>query len=184
MASADNDRLFFACWPEAPLRHTIYKATRRVVKASGGKPVPPENFHITLAFLGSLDPDAAGAVRRAAAGVRGSRFDLMLDRVGFWPQPRVVWLGASRVPTAARQLVDQLGTALRDCEIALQARPFQPHVTLARKVSKPGEFAPLTPIQWPATAFVLVRSASRAAGSEYSVLEEWPLAARRAQSVE
>lgn len=178
MGSTDTERLFFALWPDAVHRDSIYKATRQAVKASGGKPVPLENFHITLAFLGSLVPAEAAIAREVADGLRCEPFDLSLDRLGFWPKPRVVWLGASLVPEAARSLAMELASGLRGRGLKLDIKPFMPHVTLARKVSKPGEFGPLTPVQWPVSTLVLVRSVTHPAGSEYSVLEKWPLAAK------
>jgi RNA 2',3'-cyclic 3'-phosphodiesterase len=179
MGSTETERLFFALWPDAALRHTLYKATRQVAKISGGKPVPAENFHITLVFLGSLVPADAAIAREVAGGIRSGAFDLTLDRLGFWPKPRVVWLGPSQVPEAARLLARELISGLQARGLKLDTKPFMPHVTLARKVSKPGEFGPMTPVQWPVTGFVLVRSVTRPEGSEYSVLEEWPLAATR-----
>lgn len=177
MGSAEAERLFFALWPDTALRETIYKATRPVVRASGGKPVPADNFHITLLFLGSLVPEQAAVAREVAGAVRSEAFQLVLDRLGFWPQPRVVWLGAEQVPRAAGELATGLTSALRARGLRLEVAPFVPHVTLARKVSRPGSFGQLTAVQWPAKAFVLVRSAVGPAGSNYTVLEEWPLAA-------
>lgn len=184
MASTDTERLFFALWPAPTLRETIYKATRRAVKACGGKPVPAGNFHITLAFLGSLGPAEAAVAREVADGLRGEAFTLTLDRLGFWPNPRVVWLGASRVPGAARRLAMGLLSGLTHRGLELDAKAFMPHVTLARKVSKPGQFGPVTQVQWPVTAFALVRSVTHPEGSDYLVLQAWSLTARRADSME
>src|SRR5574337_1362430 len=97
-SAADSQRLCFALWPDDTLRHILYKETRHAVRASGGKPVLAENFHITLAFLGHLDVDGAAAARAAADSTQGEPFDLVLDRTGFWPDARVVWLGPSAVP--------------------------------------------------------------------------------------
>lgn len=177
MGSRDSERLFFALWPDPVLRDTIYKATRKAVKASGGQPVPAANFHVTLAFLGSLAPGAAEVASVAATGIRGQAFELVLDRFGFWPQPGVAWLGASRVPEAGRRLAEQLASALREDGLPLDVRAFVPHVTLARKVGKPGDFGSVRPISWAARDFVLVRSVTHPSGSEYSVLQRWPLAA-------
>ena len=173
----ETERLFFAFWPDAVIRQALYKGTRRAVQASGGKPVPPENFHITLVFLGNLDAAAAAAAREAATGVRSKAFSLALDRLGFWPGPRLVWLGPSDVPEAGRILAAMLVTALRVRGLTPDAQSFFPHVTLARKVSKPGEFGRTPMIPWPVEEFVLARSIMRPSGSEYRVLASWSLAA-------
>ena len=173
----ETERLFFALWPDAVVRQAIYEGTRRAVRASGGKPVPPENFHITLVFLGNLDAAAAAAAREAAAGVRGKVFSLALDRFGFWPGSRLAWFGPSEVPEAGRMLAAMLMTALRVRGLTPDAQSFFPHVTLARKVSKPGVFGCAPMVPWPLEEFVLARSITRPSGSEYRVLASWPLAA-------
>jgi 2'-5' RNA ligase len=183
MASQDSERLFFALWPEPVLRDTLYKLTRKAVRASGGRPVPPENFHITLAFLGSLSSDQAKTAREGAASIEGPSFELILDRFGFWPEPRVVWIGARQVPVEGRRLAADLISALTARGLKPDPKPFVPHLTLARKVGKPGDLGSVKPLRWPVEEFALVRSVTDPAGSRYSVLQTWPLAARGAESV-
>lgn len=48
-------RLFFALWPDSEMQAALAEVTRRWVAGIGGKPIPPENFHFTLAFLGTMD---------------------------------------------------------------------------------------------------------------------------------
>ncbi|MDE2023083.1 MAG: RNA 2',3'-cyclic phosphodiesterase [Gammaproteobacteria bacterium] len=185
MASAvDGQRLFFALWPDDALRHILYKETRHAVRASGGKPVPAENFHITLAFLGHLDADRAAAARAAAETTQGESFDLVLDRPGFWPDARVVWLAPTSVPEAGSRFSADLRHALRTRGVAVDLRPFLPHVTLARKVSKPGNPGTVRPIRWPVREFVLVHSLAARHGSEYRPLVSWPLCAPAAAAAE
>ena len=45
-------RLFYALWPDEPLRERLAEAARDAVRQSGGRPVPAGNYHLTLAFLG------------------------------------------------------------------------------------------------------------------------------------
>lgn len=184
MASADGQRLFFALWPDEALRHTLYKETRRAVRASGGKPVPAENFHITLVFLGHLDAGGAAAARAAADSTFGESFELTLDRLGFWPDAHVVWLGPQEAPESGSRFAAALREALRARSIAVDLRAFLPHVTLARKVSKPGNFGTLRPIRWPVREFVLVHSIPNRHASEYRPLASWPLRAPAAAAAE
>ncbi|MBU6421650.1 MAG: RNA 2',3'-cyclic phosphodiesterase [Gammaproteobacteria bacterium] len=183
-SAADGQRLFFALWPDEALRHTLYKETRRAVRASGGKPVPAENFHITLAFLGHLDAAGALAANAAAEATTGEGFDLVLDRMGFWADARVAWLGAQTIPEAGSRFAAALREALRTRGIAVDIRPFLPHVTLARKVSKPGSLGTLRPIRWPVREFVLVHSIPNRHTSEYRPLTSWPLRAPAAAAAE
>ncbi|MGH8396734.1 MAG: RNA 2',3'-cyclic phosphodiesterase [Gammaproteobacteria bacterium] len=172
----ETERLFFAFWPDEAVRHAIYKETRHAVRASGGRPVPLENFHVTLAFLGSVDAAAVVAVREAAAEIRSEPFKLCLDRLGFWKEPRVVWLGADKIPDSGSRLALSLLAALKARGLKPDPKPFKPHVTLARKISKPGELGTIDPIHWSVRDFVLVRSVTHPEGSEYQPLAAWPLA--------
>ncbi|MDE2091699.1 MAG: RNA 2',3'-cyclic phosphodiesterase [Gammaproteobacteria bacterium] len=185
MASATEvQRLFFALWPDDSLRRTLYKVTRRPVRLSGGRPVPPTNFHITLAFLGSLDTAGGLLARQAADSVVGRSFELQLDRLGFWPEPGMLWLGAMQVPLAVQTLAADLAKALRLQGLAPDSKPFVPHVTLARKVVKPGELGTLRPLHWPVREFALLSSLTHARGSEYRPLAFWPLGSKAAGSRE
>jgi 2'-5' RNA ligase len=185
MASApDIQRLFFALWPDDSVRHAIYKETRRVVRASGGKPVPPESFHITLAFLGHLDAKNAAAAHAAADATAGRGFELILERLGFWADARVAWVAPASVPDAGNRFATELREALRARGIAVDIRPFLPHVTLARKVAKPGNPGVIRPLRWPVREFVLVHSVTRRHASEYRPLASWPLRAPAAGAAE
>ena len=183
-SAADVQRLFFALWPDEALRHTLYKETRRTVRASGGKPVPVENFHITLAFLGHLDTAGVATAHEAAEAAAGECFDLVLERLGFWADARVVWLSPIGVPQAGSRFATALRQALRARGITVDIRPFLPHVRLARKVAKPGHLGTVRAIRWPVREFVLVHSVSARHGSVYRVLASWPLSARAAAAGE
>ncbi len=185
MASGPEiQRLFFALWPDDSLRHRLYKTTRRPVRLSGGKLVPPSNFHITLAFLGSVDGAGELQARHAADSVAVEPFELQMDCLGFWPEPGLLWLGAAQAPAAARNLAVDLMKALRLRGLEPDSKPFVPHVTLARKVVKPGQLGALRPLRWPVREFALVHSLTHARGSEYQLLASWPLASRAAGSGE
>jgi len=99
--------------------------------------VRPELMHLTLAFLGDTpDPRLPEAIAAAeAAGAGQHPFEIVLDQGGRFPEngaPRVVWLsvGDGRAPLQA--LADRVVTALRERALRFEARPFQPHLTLAR----------------------------------------------------
>lgn len=177
----ERQRLFFALWPDASLRHTLYKVTRPAIRASGGKPVPAENFHITLAFLGQLDAEAASRAEAAAAAASGERFELILDRIGFWPDTHVVWFGPSKIPAAGTGFAAALRRELRARGIEVDIRPFMPHLSLARKLAKPGDFGAPRVVHWPVREFVLVHSITGRRASEYHVIAAWPLRATTAE---
>jgi 2'-5' RNA ligase len=95
------------------------------------------------------------------------------DRVEHWRKPQVVCLVASRVPTGLVTLVTQLQAELAAEGFAIEARPFRPHVTLARKVRTAVDSLLEPPFLWRTDGFALVRSVTDPAGSRYEPLDCW-----------
>ena len=166
-------RLFFALWPDDATRAALAERGEALHRVTGGRATRPESLHITLAFLGDCDSAGCGAAQAAAARVRPRAFELVLDRAGLWAHNRIAWLGASEMPPELEALVQGLRNALADAGLAFDAKPFVPHITLARKV-QPGSALPaLRPVRWPVAGFALVRSVLDRGGSRYAVLARW-----------
>lgn len=167
--------MFLALWPDEAVRCAVASLARRLVPA--GRRVPPENLHVTLAFLG----DVAGAVqpRVAAIGASlvGSGFALELDRIGCWPRQRVSWIAPSHTPAVLARLSWELRQALGKAGFPVPGRRFVPHMTLARR-SAPHAFHDVTPVIWSIDRIMVVRSYLERAGARYEILCEWPLEPR------
>lgn len=171
-----SERLFFALWPDSALREELARRARPIQAAAvDGQPVPDENFHITLRFLGHLDVDGWKRAERAAGRVRHRDITLKLDRAGHWEQPRVLWLGCSDVPDPILGLLADLNTELGGEGFEFRSRPWRPHVTVARGVTEVAELPSVEPLQWELSRFVLVRSELGGSASDYEVVGEWPL---------
>jgi 2'-5' RNA ligase len=167
------DRLFFALWPGEEQRSRLLAVLSALPRHHGREP-HPDDLHITLAFLGDLDPERRACAERAADAVRCKAFSLLLDRVGYWARPRILWCGASDCPEPLLRLLGDLNRGLRACGLVPDSRPFVPHVTLARKAS-PIDPRPVDPpLLWPVDAFALVVSRLGERPS-YQVLRRWPL---------
>jgi 2'-5' RNA ligase len=99
--------------------------------------VAPDNFHVTLKFLGRVEtvrlPAVTAALAEAAAGC--SPFDLALRDLGAFParaHPRVVWAGIDEGAGAASRLARRVDEALVGIGFERETRPFSAHVTLGR----------------------------------------------------
>jgi 2'-5' RNA ligase len=167
-------RAFFALWPDPALREQLAAASAAARRHASGRPVPAENLHLTLAFLGNLSPEGLECVRRGAGGVKAPPFALAFDRVGWWRRPGILWLAPTAWPPAIEHLVSDLWRAVVPCGLEPETRPFRPHVTLARRCgrARPG---PMAPIHWPASDFALIESFAGQSGARYRVIERWPL---------
>lgn len=169
-----RQRLFFALWPTGEARQALAAVAQRHVRRNG-RAVVPENLHITLAFVGGVTADQRVCMEAAAADVTAQAFTVTLDRLGFWQRPKILWAGASVMPPELLRLVAALNAALIPCGHQPETRPFQVHVTLARKAHRPPEVREIPPIAWPVDAFCLVESVAVEHGSEYRVIGRWPL---------
>ncbi|MBA2592369.1 MAG: RNA 2',3'-cyclic phosphodiesterase [Gammaproteobacteria bacterium] len=174
-APGPKQRLFLALWPDDALRHRIAEVAA-ACRVSGGRPVPRANWHITLAFLGSLDGETRRCVEHMAAAVRVPAFDLGLDRVGFWPRPGgILWLGSSGPPEALGRLVAHLCDGISICGVERDRRHFHAHLTLMRRVERAVRVDLPTPLCWPVADFVLCESVTDPGGARYRVLARWAL---------
>ncbi len=150
-------RLFFALWPDEALRHRLAEWQRTHLPL-GVQPTHPADLHLTLHFLGQVDEARVAALSALGDDLPGEAFTLRLDRLGHWPKPRVLWVGPSVVPSALHVLHHRLGENLHALGFRLDSRPWQAHVTLARKVSLSPEGLSFVPIAWPVREWALVES--------------------------
>lgn len=100
----------------------------------GAKWVPPENYHITLRFIGETPGFRAEEIDLALAGLKARGFSLTLSGVGTFTKggrSSALWVGVERNPQLDH-LQNKIETALQRCGLEPERRRFQPHVTLAR----------------------------------------------------
>ena len=185
-------RLFFALWPDEAMRQAMAQAVRKAARASGGRPVPAANLHITLAFLGSVPerrlPELAEVARAAAeaftsafahaadASSRGRPLELAFDRVEYWRAAHLLCALPSEAPAPVMALARKLQDVLVASGFAPDLKPFRPHVTLARKVVRPGAEGEMHPVIWRFTELSLVESRTLPEGALYSVVQAQSLA--------
>jgi len=134
-------RLFVALNLPKKERLRIHRAARDLREAElPVRWVEPDNFHITLKFLGQVHDDRVGDVARTMEKVASSTgaFPMTLEGFGAFPtirRPRVLWLGVEASPEL-RCLKQDVEWALGDCGFEPETRAFHPHVTLGRANGK------------------------------------------------
>ena len=108
----------------------------------GGLPgvrwVPPENFHITLRFIGEVDGGVFDDIDASLAGIRAPRFSLALTGVGHFGNGRIRarWAGVTKEP-ALQHLHDKVESAVVRAGLPAEGKKYTPHVTLARPKTPP-----------------------------------------------
>lgn len=172
---AGRQRLFFALWPDDPVRRALADLARESLPRKRGRPVPVENLHLTLVFLGSVDADFRRCAEKAAQGLEAPVFELRFERIGHWPRPRVLWSAPLETPEVLARLVSSLSRSLMACGYRPERRAYSAHLTLARKVQGPVQERSHPPVTWHVDAFHLVASETRADGARYTIVGSWPL---------
>jgi 2'-5' RNA ligase len=124
-------RLFVALDLPAALR-------TQVAGLAGGIPgarwVAPENYHLTLRFIGEVESWRAQEVDEALAAIRARPVELALRGVGVFEKGgrvHALWVGAEKTEGLAH-LQGKVETALQRVGLEPERRRFAPHVTLAR----------------------------------------------------
>ncbi len=166
-------RFFFVVWPDRACARAFEALAPSLAEAAGGKAVPAEKIHMTLAFLGEIGDDGLRRAREAAQPVRAPPFDISIDLVGGFRRARMAWAGVSGASAPLLDLQARLDAALRASGFDLEERAFTPHATLARKTTRPLPTAAITPIAWRIDAFTLVRSDT--GSGRYAIAERWEL---------
>ncbi len=173
MTDAPAQRLFFALWPDPAVCRALADLARRA-GAKGGRPVHPEDLHLTLAFLGQVPQERFDDVIAAAGAVSFAPFELRIDRYGWWSRSRVAWAAPAETPPPLLDLYRSLGEALSERGFPPEPRAYRPHVTLARKLGR-GRAGDLErPLIWKVRDFVLVSSRTHGDPPRYRVLKRWP----------
>ncbi len=102
----------------------------------GARWVEPENYHLTLRFIGEVDEGMASDVDAALAQIRAPRFELTLSGVGQFGD-RMLWVGVEKSQPLLH-LRDKVESALVREGLEPETRRYAPHVSLARlKGAKP-----------------------------------------------
>jgi 2'-5' RNA ligase len=167
------ERLFFALWPSDQVRREL-ESLIEDLPPYRGRAQHADDLHITLFFLGEVEADTRACAEAVAGRIMGRPFDLVLDQVGYWPRPRILWCGSSQVPGPLADLVGDLGEGLRGCGFRPERRPYFPHVTLARRAGGAAASNLARPVVWSVREFVLSISDPRLT-PHYRVLGRWPL---------
>ncbi len=167
-------RIFFALWPPDETRQYIVDAFMQTPQyRMRGRIMDPANLHITLHFIGNVDSERRACLHRAAQSVKVEACRLKLDYYGHFYRARVFWIGCRETPRQLKYLHRDLGATLKSCDYRTERRPYAPHLTLMRKLNRPGEMIRPEPIEWPIDEFVMVESTTLAEGVRYDVVERY-----------
>ena len=171
-------RAFVAVWPTDPVRRTLRRLERP--ERAGVRWTAEEQWHVTLAFLGDVDPasfprlaDTLEGVARGwgpVTAVLGPR----TERSG----PGVLWVPVSGLDDLAAAVRGALGTPADPGPAA----DFHGHLTVARSRGRrrlpAGLDGAAASARWAVTEVSLVTSALEPGGARYTTVAAAPLGSR------
>lgn len=173
--AVEAQRLFFAIWPEPLLQQRLAQVAATLLPNAAGRRVREDYLHCTLVFLGAVEAAQRLCLEDAAAQVRVAPFSLTFDRFGYFRRPQVAWLGCTAPPMALQALVTGLRNAAALCGFTPEQRPYEVHLTVARKLRRDPGRLPFMPMVWPVKQFVLMESYSEPDGAHYRPIRFWDL---------
>jgi len=111
---------------------TIDQWRHKYLSGLSGKPVPIENFHITLSFLGAVPPDKHEQLHKLLEAVHAFQFTAKTSTLGSFKKAKVLYLRVEN-----NEAIDDLALACRKVNKHLNVPQhhshFKPHITLFRK---------------------------------------------------
>lgn len=140
------------------------------------KPVPAENLHLTLRFLGLCNEVQTRNLWDQLAVEPLPAFTVKLDELLCWPGPRVLCLAGLITDPALVQLDNRIRQVADSAGFPPPQHSLHPHLTLARNARQ----LPASPMTVPALAVQpsqlhLYQSVSTPAGVRYPILASLPL---------
>ncbi len=151
--------------------------------------VKPENIHLTLKFLGSIDKGEVDKITEIMKEIcsRYTAFGLEMTGVGVFPgtrSPRVLWvsINSSRILTEIQREIDE---GIANLGFKQEKRKFTAHLTLGRFRSAAGKEDLMKAVKLHekdifgsvnVESISLMRSDLNPAGARYSKIAEFPLA--------
>jgi 2'-5' RNA ligase len=184
VTSDETIRAFFAVDLDAPAREAASAVAGALRASPGGEHVRwvrPENLHVTLRFLGDIDPSRVDPLVDAVGGALAAQapFEMALGAAGLFPnprRPRVVALGVAPEASLLALAETVEGGALA-AGFETDARRFRPHLTLGRMRGREHprvDAAPAPRASCEVREAVLFRSELHASGARYTPLAHIP----------
>jgi 2'-5' RNA ligase len=177
-------RLFTAIELTSDVRQVLaawQEALRRAIRARVSW-TAPANLHLTLKFIGDVEPKQIEPIRAALRGVEApGPIALSIDGVMRLPPRGPTRVIGAQVDGELARLHAEIEAALEPHGVAREARPFRAHVTLGRvrdraRIALDGiELSRTAELPMDVLDFVLMRSTLSDKGSTYDVIERFAL---------
>lgn len=142
-----------------------------VARLVEGKAVDRRNWHITLVYIGDFPEDRIDELLEAKKAVQFEPFRLRLDRLEYWPRPKIAALVPLTVPPELAGLVEDLNGRVFAAGVNPEhQRIYRPHVTVVQnaRVFEMQRLAQSAITEW--SSIELIESTTEHRGTVYRPL--------------
>jgi 2'-5' RNA ligase len=175
-----SDRLFLGAGLTDEVAHGLAAFLADETMRLPGRPTPPENWHLTIRFLGSTTPLRRDRILEFLdEHLAVEPFTMSFGGLGAFPKPSratVLWLAVERGGDRLAAMAEIADLAAQAAGFEPEDRPFHAHLTLAR-IRPPMNVSPLIdrvprfPLSMQVEQLTLYRSHLGRAGATYEVLD-------------
>jgi 2'-5' RNA ligase len=153
----------------------------------------PDNFHLTMRFIGEVDPDQKSAITTLLARCAAGQLPFLIETAGlgcfFKKNKRIIWLGIKE-NSQLQQLYGQLNASLQEQKMTVaEEGAFIPHLTLGRGITLSQEWEVLSQLsllpdqQIPVTALTLFESGRLNGKLVYRPIADFPFEGSSVQPI-
>ena len=132
-------RIFIAVEFDNETKESIYDLQNRIKEdCKKGNFTYKDNLHLTLKFLGEIDPADIEGVQEAMEETAGTNhpFELKFERIGYFDRGErcIIWVGVDRSKPLVR-LYETLEKNLGKQGFKRDRANFSPHITISRETA-------------------------------------------------
>jgi 2'-5' RNA ligase len=181
-------RLFVGLAVSDAIKEVLERLTLRLRgKDDGLRWSTPDQWHVTLVFLGEVDDESRNRLVKELANVRQTRLTLRIEGLGVFQRAGILHAEVG-VTQELLRLYEAVAAAVKRVGLEVEDRPYRAHITLARSRNRDGrktierlrrtvesrEQQRLNE-RWDVTEFLFYESQLSPGGSRYVVQERFGL---------
>lgn len=144
--------------------------------------VPNNNHHITVNFLGKMEPEQLSELKGSLNDLSDVITDIPIeiDGISYFPNENgQVLIATINLNKSLKRLYDKIEEAVANVGFGMSLRTYKPHITLARFKDKNRPFSDLVVLDSPIKAFIsnldVYESDLEGGKSKYNLLESYSL---------
>ncbi len=170
-----SKRLFIGLALPEPIAQQVQELRSNHLNDIPAKVINTSNFHITLAFLGSVNKQQEEQIRLNLDFSSHTQVSIHTRHFDYFKQAQIIYLAIAQHPSLL-SLHKHLHQQLKQCAIITESRQYRPHISLFKKAKQTHVFSVIPKkITWQAKEIHLYQSKTVNNKVEYHIIHTWLL---------